>query len=208
MRQPEFVAIQRELEAGRIPEPMARRARRQKVGPGETLIDRLVSRGRRHLADLDYLTSQPLGLAEAAVVIWAGMRGAVTVAAVQLLPAEAPHRPLLVFIAFAVATMSLLIQGGTIGILAKWLFPSGVNEADEDASRAERARIRALLDATQVPHSEGMSGKEHRLALCRARRIALLDAADEGTFTADALALALRDLDIDELVLELRSGEM
>ena len=206
-RQPEFVAIQRELEAGRIPEPIARRARRQNPGPEETLVDRLVSRGRRHLADLDYLTSQPLGLAEAAVVIWAGMRGAVTVAAVQLLPAGAPHRPLLVFIAFAVATMSLLVQGGTIGIVAKWLFPSSINEVEEDASRAERARIRALLDATRVPHSEDMSGKEHSLALCRARRIALLDAADEGIFSADALALALRDLDIDELVLELRSGE-
>ena len=207
-RQAEIVSIQRELEAGRIPDSIGRRAGRWGFDLGERMLRRLLRRARSYLADLDYLARQPLGAPEVAVMTWAGMRGAVTVAAAQLLPASTPHRPLLVFIAFAVATLSLLIQGGSIGWLAARLFPGGENEAGALAREAERHRLQALFDdvSARINREDGVAPKDHRLAVLEAQRAALLDAADEGVFAAEVLERAMRDLDIDELVLELRSG--
>ena len=46
---------------------------------------RINSRITRTLADIDYYTEAPLGPKESAIVVWAGMRGVVTVAAAQTL---------------------------------------------------------------------------------------------------------------------------
>ena len=207
-RQPRVVAMQQELEAGRVPDAIATEVRRWGMKLGERMLGKLIRRGRRDLADLAYLSRQSLGVAEGAVVIWAGMRGAVTVAAAQLLPPQTPHRSLLVFVAFAVATLSLLLQGGSIGVLAGRLFPGGPSEADQQARDDDLDRIRQLcVDvAGRVERLGDSPDKNHRLVVIRAQRNALLDAADDGLFGAEALELALRDLDIDELVLELRSG--
>jgi monovalent cation/hydrogen antiporter len=208
-RQPEIAAFQAELEAGRIPDELMRRVgRRKKWITGDTLLQRLASRGRRHLADLDYLARQPLGYAETAIIVWAGMRGAVTVAAAQLLPEETPHRPLLVFIAFAVASLSLVLQGGTIGLLVARLFPNHESDDVVRTREAERAQIEILIveAGTDTPRPDAMPYKTYRLAVLAAQRNALLDARDDGIFGAEALELALRDVDIDELVLEMRTG--
>jgi CPA1 family monovalent cation:H+ antiporter len=204
-RQPLIVAMQQELEAGRIPEELARR-----VGGSwrtDDLLRRLVNRGRRRLAELDYLTRQPLGWAETTLVVWAGMRGAVTVAAAQLLPEATPHRPLLIFIAFAVASLSLVLQGGTVGLLIAFLFTAGESEEIADRRRAELDRIESLIEhvGENVPRKKDISPKAYRLSVLAAQRNALLDARDDGVFSAEALDLALRDVDIDELVLELRT---
>ena len=207
-RQPRFVEMQHELEAGRVPEEVAQKVRRWRMDLGERVVKRLIRRGQRNLADLAYASRQRLGISEGAVVVWAGMRGAVTVAAAQLLPAETPHRSLLVFIAFAVAALSLLVQGGTIGLLVARLFPGGASKAEADARDADLDQIRTLLTeaAARVERRHETPDKNRRLVVLRAQRVALLDAADDGLFGADALDVALRDLDIDELVLELRSG--
>ena len=55
------------------------------------------------MADIDYLAAQAFGWREGVVLVWAGMRGAVTLAAAQSLPADTPQRSLLVLIAFVVA---------------------------------------------------------------------------------------------------------
>ncbi len=207
-RQPRVVEMQQELEAGRVPEEMAQQVRRWRMDLGERMLRQLIRRGRRNLADLAYFSRQRLGVGEGAVVVWAGMRGAVTVAAAQLLPADTPHRSLLVFVAFAVATLSLLLQGGTIGLLAGRLFPGGTSRSEADARDTDLGHIRTLLAnaAARIERRQQTPDKDHRLVVLRAQRIALLDAADDGVFGADALDLALRDLDIDELVLDLRSG--
>jgi len=207
-RQPRIVEMQHELEAGQVPEEMARRVRGWRTDLGERMLNKLIRRGRRNLADLNYFARQRLGVGEGAVAVWAGMRGAVTVAAAQLLPSDTPHRSLLVFIAFAVATLSLLIQGGTIGLVAGRLFPRGPSKADTDARDTDLSHIRTLLSkaAARVERRHETPDKDHRLVVLRAHRIVLLDVADDGVFGADALDVALRDLDIDELVLELRSG--
>ena len=81
---------------------------------------------------------------------WAGMRGAITLAAAQTLPEDTPSRSLLILIAFLVATSSLLLQGGTLAPLISRLRPAVV---DESAVHDERVRLMALLErtATAVP---------------------------------------------------------
>ncbi|OBC02077.1 MULTISPECIES: cation:proton antiporter [Gordonia] len=105
---------------------------------------RINSRITRTLADIDYYTEAPLGPKESAIVVWAGMRGVVTVAAAQTLPDDTPSRPLLVLVAFVVAAASLLIQGGTL----PWLIRKLKIGDDSESMLAERRRLRAELDAT------------------------------------------------------------
>jgi CPA1 family monovalent cation:H+ antiporter len=100
------------------------------------------TRMRRLLADMDYYVSAPLGWREGGVLVWAGMRGAVTLAAAQTLPADTPNRSLLVLVAFVVAAASLILQGGTLARVVRWLRPAGVDAA---AQHAERAAILDLL---------------------------------------------------------------
>lgn len=66
-----------------------------------------------------------------AVVGWAGMRGAVTLAAVFILPRETPHREVLVMIALVVAAGTLLIQGSTLPMLMRWLGMRGPDPAED-----------------------------------------------------------------------------
>lgn len=102
---------------------------------------------RRHFnrlsADANYFLSTPLGWREGAVTVWAGMRGAITLAAAQTLPFATPHRSRLIFIAFLVATASLLIQGSTIGAAVRWLQPQ-TDDPDEVAK--DRAELRTLIN--------------------------------------------------------------
>jgi CPA1 family monovalent cation:H+ antiporter len=204
-RQSKILAVQQELKAGRVPDVVARRNRGRDLTPGSPFLERLRRRGRRYLADIDYLSRQPLGRAEGTLVIWAGMRGAVTVAAAQLLPDSTPHRPLLIFVAFAVAAASLLVQGGTVGLLVSRLF-SGRGKGEGAPRPEERERVSALLRQVeaQVVRPDATPDKDHRLAVLRAQRHALLDARDDGLLEAGVLEQALRDVDIDEMVLELR----
>jgi CPA1 family monovalent cation:H+ antiporter len=192
----------RHLRASRL-----RSTLRQALARRGPIAQRLRMRARRYLADLDYLARQPLGPAEATLVVWAGMRGAVTVAAAQLLPTSVPHRPLLVFISFAVAASSLLIQGGTVGLLVSHLFAKRRHVVT--ARPHEHDRIKELLDTAcaSVSRTTTTADSVHQLDVLRAQRIALLDARDEGLLEAGLLERALRDIDIDEIVLELRRDD-
>lgn len=174
-------------------------------------IARFGTRLRRVLADIDYFTGAPLGWREGSIVVWAGMRGAVTVAAAQSLPQDTPGRSVLVLIAFLVAAGSLLLQGGTLGLALKIVKPSA---ADPAAEREERARLLELLheagEAVPLPQTRERTPEafnEHkaaRLQHIRAQRDALLDARDDGTFSADVLAGALSNLDADEISIDLK----
>jgi CPA1 family monovalent cation:H+ antiporter len=59
------------------------------------------------------------GWAAAAVVTWAGARGVVPLAAVLAIPADMPHRPLLVAVATAVVVVTLVVQGTTLAPLVR-----------------------------------------------------------------------------------------
>ena len=85
--------------------------RRAGARPSERDLERFALRVTQGLADIEYFLREPLGWREGTAVVWAGMRGAVTVAAAQTLPEDTPQRSVLVLIAFAVAALSLLRAG-------------------------------------------------------------------------------------------------
>ncbi|KQM82136.1 sodium:proton antiporter [Agromyces sp. Leaf222] len=180
-------------------------------------LDRFARRVTHALGDIEYFRRQPLGWREGVVVVWAGMRGAVTVAAAQTLPEDTPQRPVLVFIAFAVAVLSLLLQGGTIGPLVRRIAPK-VDQAELDAQALEeRTRLMMSLresaeGVAEPVRTEGeprmeafRAERRYRLDVIAAQRAALLDARDNGTFDADVLADELANLDASQIALEMRA---
>jgi monovalent cation/hydrogen antiporter len=179
-------------------------------------LERFTVRVTQGLANIEYFLREPLGWREGIAVVWAGMRGAVTVAAAQTLPEDTPQRSVLVLVAFAVAAFSLIVQGGTIGPLLKLISPQVDRAALAEQTNDEVNRLMELLRSSaetipEPPRREGVPqpedflvAKDHRLAVIAAQRAALLDARDNGTFDADVLEKALANLDAGQIALELR----
>ena len=185
-------------------------------------LQRFRTRIRRKVADIDYFMAEPLGWREGTVIVWAGMRGAVTLAAAQTLPQGTPDRSLVVFIAFLVAAGSLIIQGGTLPLIVRLVKPAGI---DREAARIERSELLGMLrgvaddvarehrdaraaSGEPVPERDTAAEREERRALrleiIDAQREALLAARDDGTFSASVLTGALETLDADQISMELR----
>ncbi|MDE0545153.1 sodium:proton antiporter [Microbacterium sp. C7(2022)] len=100
-------------------------------------VESMRRRIARSLSDLDYYQATALGWKHGTVIVWAGMRGVVTLAAAQTLPRDLADRDLLIFIAFTVAVGSLAIQGLTLPWVVKMLkFPQSEN--DDAAARDEQ----------------------------------------------------------------------
>ncbi|MFC4241745.1 cation:proton antiporter [Gryllotalpicola reticulitermitis] len=180
-------------------------------------IERVAVRVAQSLADIDYFVREPLGWREGTAVVWAGMRGAVTVAAAQTLPAGTPQRSVLVLIAYTVAAVSLVVQGGTIGPLVRRLAPKVDSTAVAEQTAAEQDRMIALMrtSADSVPalppapdgpptRERLLAVRQRRLQVFEAQRAALLDARDTGTFDADVLESLLANLDAAQIAIELR----
>jgi CPA1 family monovalent cation:H+ antiporter len=195
--------------------------------PSERELDRFSTRVRRTLADIAYYTKAPFGWREGTAVVWAGMRGAVTVAAAQTLPDGTPEKSLLVFIAFAVALLSLVIQGGTIGPLLRRIAAPAPDTAAKDTEERRRLldlmrtaaeqvpgtseagpRAREELEAADPAQLRAWMGREkaRRLAVLEAQRAAILDARDDGSFDAEVLESLLQNLDAEQIALELRGA--
>jgi monovalent cation/hydrogen antiporter len=190
-----------------------RPVRRQRQPPSPKRLERLRVRIRRAVADIDYLLTQPLGAREGVVVVWAGMRGAVTVAAAQTLPESTPQRPVLILVAFLVATVSLIVQGGLLPVVVRRVLRAGPAPDPEADVEERRALITLMSEAADgVPETETDDQartddrKSRRLAVLEAQRAALLDARDDGLFSSAALSDALNALDVDQIGLEMRGG--
>jgi CPA1 family monovalent cation:H+ antiporter len=97
----------------------------------------------RAFADLDYYQASPLGWRHGTIIVWAGMRGVVTLAAAQTLPHETPARPLLILVAFLVAVGSLMLQGFTLPWLVRALGLAGTSRSEMDD--VEQKRLDAEL---------------------------------------------------------------
>ena len=268
-----FAQVQRRLRRETNHESIARRARR------------LSSRVRRRGADLEYFAAEPLGTREGAVIVWAGMRGAITLAAAQTLPTTAPHYAFLLLVSMLVAAGSLTIQGLTLSALVRVVRPAMAGPADEEertavisllvnaardvaavgthgapqrsaptvptgAAAPDTSGVQATtstpeLDKVSPPahdienneslkpspeqhglvrresndivvlpgavakawadptwrHDELAPVRERALDMIRAQREALLDAGDEGLYSADSLEHALDRLDFQEIML-------
>ncbi len=95
-----------------------------------------LARGR---ADVEFEEREPITGRGALVLAWAGMRGVVTVAAVQTIPADTPHAATVVLAAFLVALITLVLFGLTLPtVIAKMNFSS------EDAAD-KRDSVQALM---------------------------------------------------------------
>jgi CPA1 family monovalent cation:H+ antiporter len=192
-------------------------------------IERFRTSWRRRLADIDYFRTETIGWREGTVIVWAGMRGAVTLAAAQTLPRDTPSRSLLVLIAFLVASSSLLIQGSTLPWLVKKVLTPG---GETERSTQERMRLSAemrtagigVLQGTQldmnnpfpelamgpVPpvslesHEEREESRRIQLEMVEAQRKVLIQAMDEGSFSSEALSAAMGNLDVDQISIELK----
>lgn len=109
-------------------------------GPGSARTRRRTDRRedlyRRRRADIAQLRAEGLGWRGAVVIGWSGMRGVVTLAAAQSLPEATPYREQLVLIAFTVAVVTLLLQGGTLPWLIRILGVRGRNAAADQRSLA------------------------------------------------------------------------
>jgi monovalent cation/hydrogen antiporter len=97
------------------------------------------------------------------VVSWCGMRGIVTLAAAMALPDGTggmafPYRDLILFCAFAVVLVTLVVQGMTLRPLMAWvgLKDDGTVQREVQLARAETARaaLKALDGHHQVPSVE------------------------------------------------------
>lgn len=164
-------------------------------------ISRYTRRLGRFLADTEYLRRHPLGKRETVILVWAGMRGAVTVATAQTLPLDTPMRPLVVLIAFLVAIVSLMAQGLTVAPLGKRMYRDlPVPDADELAAEAEESREQ--IEEVFNSAAEDI-GDTDEISVIKAQRMALLDASNTLPIDVDELRAALMRLDARQIELEM-----
>jgi NhaP-type Na+/H+ or K+/H+ antiporter len=231
--------IQAKLDAGAVPReefPKAQGPIPRQGSPREPAGRDRLSQWQRMLdrrrADLDYLAAERLGLPEGSILVWAGMRGAITIAAAQTLPAEVPYRSLVILVATMVAVGTLIIQGLTLQPLTKRLGLAdgrgATNPEQWDALQAEldaaaldrlsrsgnqRAavvveKLRARLDRSdseddpQRPDLAELT--KLRLAIIEAQRAKLLDLRGVGSYPSTMVDDALAQLDATQIGIELR----
>jgi len=184
-------------------EPVPRRGPGAATSVDDPRAQRRISSARqrvtRMLQDLDYYQSEPLGWKHGTVIVWAGMRGVVTLAAAQTLPRETPARELLVLIAFAVAVGSLALQGFTLPWLVKLLrFP--VSGGDEGLQREmdrldDELRV-AAASALRDPKLTRRDGTPFSPELM-ARNARVMEPRDDklGALTGEMLELRLASIE-------------
>jgi CPA1 family monovalent cation:H+ antiporter len=112
---------------------------------------------------------EPPPVSNVAVVAWAGMRGAVSLAAVFSLPLGFPSRDLLVWITFVVIAVTLIGQGMMLPWVVRWL---GVRPDDRQADiLAEAETYQAALRAAER-RLEAEAGDAPRYVVDRLRSLA------------------------------------
>jgi monovalent cation/hydrogen antiporter len=111
------------------------------------------------MADVDFQLREAVGWRGGVVLAWAGMRGAITVAAAQTLPGDTPLRSELTLIAYVVAAGTLLLQGLTMPAVIR---AAKVPGDDDKARRAEYADLLAELSgaAVRALDDPGLTGQD------------------------------------------------
>ena len=206
-----LTGMQQRLDAGQSPYE-GRRSRRR-TSPRDVL--RMRARITRGLADIEHFLAEPLGWRDGAVVVWAGMRGAITLAAAQTLPEDTPQRSVLVLVAFLVATGSLLLQGGTLPWVVRAV---GATRGEQPGADEEHRRLMVLMAEAAAtvpapavsddPWTTMTAAKRARLAVLDAQRDALLTARDDGAFSSAVLTSVLAVLDADQLAVEMKGARV
>lgn len=182
------------------PTPTVGRRGKARVAVSPNRIERLKNFAARARFDIDYFLAAPLGWREGGILVWAGMRGVVTLAAAPTLPEDTPHRPLLVLIAFTVAAASLVIQGGSLSAFVRWIRPARTGER---LLSQEREKLTAMLKRAAATVTSGS-----RLQIIHAQRTALLDAQQVGAFSAESIERVMVVLDADQISAEMKRGSL
>jgi CPA1 family monovalent cation:H+ antiporter len=97
--------------------------------------------------DIEQLKAEEFGWRGAVVLSWSGMRGVVTLAAAQSLPESFPYRAQLILIAFTVAVVTLVVQGGLLPFVIRL---TGIRGLDEIADRNSLAQLLEHLSETGI----------------------------------------------------------
>jgi CPA1 family monovalent cation:H+ antiporter len=100
---------------------------------------------------LGWKRARPLGMRQATVLGWAGMRGVVTLAVALTLPESMPGRDLMLVTAFAVIFATVVIQGASLGWLIRWVSPVDEDPPAKMSMAASEAAIaRARTEAVEA----------------------------------------------------------
>jgi CPA1 family monovalent cation:H+ antiporter len=97
--------------------------------------------------DISQAKAEEFGWRGAVVLSWSGMRGVVTLAAAQSLPVTFHYRSQLILIAFTVAVVTLLLQGGTLPLLIRL---TGIPGSDKVADRRSLASLLDEMSTTGI----------------------------------------------------------
>jgi NhaP-type Na+/H+ or K+/H+ antiporter len=97
--------------------------------------------------NLEQARAEEFGWRGAVVLSWSGMRGVVTLAAAQSLPLTFHYRAQLILIAFTVAVVTLLLQGGTLPLVIRL---TGIEGNDRVADRRSLATLLDELSSTGI----------------------------------------------------------
>jgi CPA1 family monovalent cation:H+ antiporter len=79
------------------------------------------------------------------IVSWAGLRGAVSLAAALALPVTFPERDLILLLTFGVILVTLVGQGLTLPLVVRWAHWDGTEPDGDEATRARAAAYEAGL---------------------------------------------------------------
>lgn len=197
----QLTEMQGQLAEGQLPRPgsddgtgqrerrvrrLTRRASANRPSP-EAQLGRWQQQVGRRLADIDYLAAEQFGWREGIVLVAAGMRGAVTIAAAQSLPASTPYRSLLILAATFVAVGTLVVQGGTLPWLVGRL---GLTGRPADGDPGQRAQLQAELTKAAIERlSTNLDGYPPDLVARVQARLKQLPGIDEDAeFPAGAAA--------------------
>jgi CPA1 family monovalent cation:H+ antiporter len=121
------------------------------VARGSARMERRTQLAERSYAqrenDIGHARAEEFGWRGAVVLSWSGMRGVVTLAAAQSLPLTFHYRAQLILIAFTVAIVTLLLQGGTLPLVIRL---TGIEGNDKVADRRSLATLLDELSSTGV----------------------------------------------------------
>ena len=99
---------------------------------------------------------------ERIVIAWSGMRGGVSLAAALAITTDGfPKRDLVIFVAYAVIVLTLVVPGLTLAPLVRRL---GLQETEEHRRRDAEARLRITQAALERLEELGDDAPEHIVA--------------------------------------------
>jgi monovalent cation/hydrogen antiporter len=149
----------------------------------EALERRQARRRRRGGQPLDPPTSR-----ESLLVGWTGMRGILTLAAAAAVPEDVAGRDVIYAIALVVTLGTLIIQGTTVGRVARWL--KFDVSAERAAAAAEREQGRKIVATAAAEPAADVD------AAFEAQRLALGRAVAEHRLPEDAARELIEDIDL------------